>query len=254
MSTQTQSEPINFELISLRERERGFLLGGTGSGKTTLEEMLISDFWNRYPKSRILILDSKPRFRADYLVNGRSAKHLFRHWKPGPTIPDSVLIRRASQLKDAWTLGARIVIAQCELQDERKYLVECAELFFKSARHSRPQFLCVDETADFFHQNGAPIGGSTDALIRTARAGRERGTAALYCTQRAKSIPGSIIEELSILYLFMLDSKDQLKRCIEMGAPGWIQAPETEYQFLLWTKRERKKVYGPYRVRVPSSL
>jgi hypothetical protein len=160
----------------------------------------------------------------------------------------SVLIRRASQLKDAWTLGARIVIAQCELQDERKYLVECAEEFFKSARHTRQQLLCVDETADFFHQNGAPIAGSSDALIRTARAGRERGTAALYCTQRAKSIPGSIIEELTQLYLFVLDSSDQLKRCVEAGAPTWIEPPEREYEFMLWTKRERKKVYGPYRV------
>lgn len=240
--------PIKFELISLRERERGFLIGGTGSGKTTLEEMLIYDFSDRYPKSRILILDTKPRFRAEYLVNGLSAKHLFKHWAPSDTIPGSVLIRRADQLNDAWRLGAKVVIAQCELQEERKYLVDCAEAFFKSARHSRPQFLCVDETADFFHMNGAPIAGSSDALIRTARAGRERGTAALYCTQRAKSIPGSIIEELTQLYLFMLDSEDQLKRCVEAGAPKWIQAPEVEHQFYLWTKRDRKRVYGPYRV------
>ena len=248
MSSQATSTPISFELISLREKERAFLLGGTGSGKTTLEEMLISDFYNRYPSSRILILDSKPRFRAEFLVNGISAKHLFRHWEPGPAIPGSVLIRRSSQLNDAWRLGARIVIAQCELQEERKYLVECAEAFFKSARYTRPQLICVDETADFFHQNGSPISGSSDALIRVSRAGRERGTAGLYCTQRAKSIPGSIIEELTLLYLFVLDSRADLKRCVEMGAPEWIEPPQNKYEFNLWTKHERKKVYGPYRV------
>lgn len=248
MSTQTPTAPIGFDLISLRERERALLIGGTGTGKTTLEEMLISDFYERYQSSRILILDSKPRFRADFLVNGLSAKRLFKHWKPGPVIPGSVLIRRASQLPDAWRLGARIVIAQCETQDERKYLVECAEEFFKQARHSRPQLLCVDETADFFHMNGAPISGSSDALIRTSRAGRERGTAGLYCTQRAKSLPGSIIEELTLLYLFVLDSKADLKRCVEMGAPEWIEPPENVFEFNLWTKHERKKVYGPYRL------
>ena len=248
MSSQATQAPISFDLISLRERERALLLGGTGTGKTTLEEMLISDFYNRYLSSRILILDSKPRFRAEFLVNGVSAKRLFKHWKPGPTIEGSVLIRRASQLADAWRLGARIVIAQCELQEERKFLVECAEEFFKSARHSRPQLLCVDETADFFHMNGSPISGSSDALIRVSRAGRERGTAGLYCTQRAKSIPTSIIEEMTLLYLFLLDSKRDLDRCVEMGAPEWIEPPENPLEFKLWSKHERKKVYGPYRV------
>jgi energy-coupling factor transporter ATP-binding protein EcfA2 len=242
---------IDFETISMRERERTFLLGGTGSGKTTLEEMLIADFYNRYPTSRTLILDSKPRFRAEWFTNGLSCKRLFKHWKPGPTLPGSVLIRQASQLKDAWSLGARIVVAQCERTAERAALVDCAEEFFNKARHSRPQLLCVDETADFFHLNGSPIAGSSDALIRVARAGRERGTAGLYCSQRAKSIPGSIIEELTQLYLFSLDARGDLKRCVEMGAPEWIEPPDQLFQFKLWTKRDRQHVYGPFHLALP---
>lgn len=245
---------LEFSEISLRERERGFLLGGTGSGKTTLEEMLIADFYNRYPSSRVLILDSKPRFRAEFHPNGLPAKRTFKHWKPSTTMPGSVLIRYASQLDDAWRLGARIVVAQCERQAERPLLVACAEKFFNDARHSRPQMLCVDETADFFNLNGSPIGGSGDALVRTARAGRERGTAALYCSQRPKSIPGSIIEELTQLYLFSLDSRDALKRCIEMGAPEWIEPPEHNYEFMLWTKRDKRQVYGPFQVALTGSL
>lgn len=244
----TQSQTIPFSEISLHERERAFLLGGTGSGKTTLEEMLIADFYSRYQTSRILILDSKPRFRAEFFTNGLAAKRVFKHWKPSATIPGSVLIRQASQLDDAWRLGARIVVAQCERQAERFRLVQIAEKFYNEARHSRPQLLCVDETADFFHQNGSPIAGSSDALIRVARSGRERGTAGLYCTQRARSIPSSIIEELTILYLFVLDGRSDLKRCVEMGAPEWIEPPERDYEFMLWTKRERRSVYGPFQV------
>jgi hypothetical protein len=248
MTQLNPTDQIDFSEISLRERERAFLLGGTGSGKTTLEEMLISDFYNRYPSSRILILDSKPRFRAEFFTNGMSARRVFKHWKPSPTIPGSVLIRQASQLDDAWRLGARIVVVQCERQSERHLLVATAEKFFNEARHSRPQLMCVDETADFFHQNGAPIGGSTDALIRVARSGRERGTAGLYCTQRARSIPSSIIEELTQLYLFVLDGVADLKRCVEMGAPSWIEPPDNLHEFMLWTKRDRKNVYGPFQV------
>lgn len=244
----TQPAQISFDEISLHERERGFLLGGTGSGKTTLEEMLIASFFNKYKTSRILVLDSKPRFRAEFFTNGMSAKKVFKHWKPSETIPGSVLIRTADQLDDAWRLGARIVIAQCETQVERVRLVQCAEKFFNEARHTRPQLLCVDETADFFHMNGAPIAGSSDALVRVARSGRERGTAALYCTQRSRSIPSSIIEELTQLYLFVLDGKSDLKRCVEMGAPEWIEPPEEKYEFVLWSKRDRKNVYGPFTV------
>jgi energy-coupling factor transporter ATP-binding protein EcfA2 len=245
----SQSPTLAFGEISLRERERAFLLGGTGSGKTTLEEMLVADFYNRYQSSRILILDSKPRFRAEYFTNGISAKRVFRHWKPGPTIPGSVLIREAAQLEDAWRLGARVVVAQAERSAQYPELVHVAETFYRAARHSRPQLLCVDETADYFHQNGSPIGGS-DALVRIARSGRERGTAALYCSQRAKSIPSSIIEELTQLYLFALDGRSDLKRCIEMGAPEWIEPPEELLEFMLWTKRDRRNVYGPYKVTI----
>lgn len=244
----TQTEAVPFSEISLRERERAFLLGGTGSGKTTLEEMLVADFYNRYKTSRILILDSKPRFRAEFFANGLSAKRVFKHWKPSNTIPGSVLVREPSQLDDAWRLGARIVVAQCDSAAELFQLVGCAEKFYKDARHSRPQLLCVDETADYFHVNGSPIGGTSDALIRVARAGRERGTAGLYCTQRARSIPSSIIEELTQLYLFVLDGRTDLKRCIEMGAPDWIEPPEREHEFYLWTKRHRKEVFGPFQV------
>jgi energy-coupling factor transporter ATP-binding protein EcfA2 len=247
-----QPTTLDFSEISLRERERAFLLGGTGSGKTTLEEMLIADFYNRYKTSRTVILDSKPRFRAEWHPNGTSAKRTFKHWKPGPTIPGSVLIQHPSQLSDAWALGARIVVAQAETSAEYPELVNVAETFYRTARHSRPQLLCVDETADYFHQNGSPIGRS-DALVRIARSGRERGTAALYCSQRAKSIPSSIIEELTQLYLFALDGRADLKRCIEMGAPEWIEPPEELLEFMLWTKRDRRNVYGPFKVALASS-
>ena len=111
-----------------------------------------------------------------------------------------------------------------------------------------PKIMSLLFPFDFFHVNGSPIGGTSDALIRVARAGRERGTAGLYCTQRARSIPSSIIEELSQLYLFTLDGRSDLKRCVEMGAPEWIEPPEREYEFMLWTKRHRKQVFGPFRV------
>lgn len=244
---QTREQALTFDQLSMRERERALLLGGTGSGKTTLLQLLLSDFYARYPTSRIMILDSKPRFRAEFLPTGISARRRYRHWGPGEAIPSSIVVGSPDELGNAWT-QTRIVIAQCERQVDRWQLVACAERFFNDARHSRPQLLCVDETADFFHSNGAPISGSSDALIRVARAGRERGTAALYCSQRARSLPSSIIEEMSQLYLFVLDGESDLKRCIEMGAPRWIEPPARDHEFKVWAKRDRRHVYGPYQL------
>ena len=248
MPPETTRTQLTFDQISLRERERALLLGGTGSGKTTLEELLISDFYMRYPTGRILILDSKPRFRGDYLPTGISAKRRYRHWKPGRPIAGSVVINHPSQLRDAWKTANRVVIAQAERAAEYPLLVACAEEFYNSARHTQEQLIAVDETADFFHINGSPLANTSDALVRIARSGRERGTADLYCSQRARSLPSSIIEEMSQLYLFVLDGMADLKRCVEMGAPSWIEPPEEPFQFNLWTKRDRRRVYGPYTV------
>lgn len=236
--------------MSLRAKERGIVLGGTGTGKSWWEEALVVDFRRRYPKSRVLILDSKPRFRGEYEISGFRAKRRYKKWDHGPAVPESVVIGEPSDLKLAWGTDAHIAIAQDPDGEHIPMLVACAAEFFSQSRASQPSLLVVDETMDFYRgSNGSPI-GNNPALLRAARAGRERGLAALYCSQRTRGIPAQLMEELTKLYLFRLDYKDDAKRLLEMGAPREVieRMPKKKRQFVYWTKDDYDAVYGPYRL------
>jgi hypothetical protein len=237
----------SLDRISLRARERGLLVGGTDTGKSTLAEALMVEFYLRYGSSRILILDSKPRFRAERDHHGRPAKRRYRSWSHGPTVPNSVVVATPDQLDTAWSTGARIAIAQGVKDRDIPALLACARRFLDTSRANRPQLLMVDETMDFFSPNGAPRGGD-DVLVRVARAGRERGTSALYCTQRTRGIPAQLMEELSRCYLFRLDYKADVKRLWEMGFPPGVEPPTVRHSFVYWTKADYDRVYGPYKL------
>lgn len=234
--------------LSLRQKERGFVVGGTDTGKSTLADFLGADFVHRYAdkKARRLILDSKPRYRAQWTVQGVSAARRYKNWDHGAPIAGSVVVDNPDDLELAWKTGATTVIVQ-RLGAKRidiARMVRATELFMLSSRARRPQLLQVDETLDFFHGNGAPIGNS-DALVEAARAGRERGTAALYCSQRTKGMPAQLMEEMSRLYAFRIDYKADAKRLQEMGAPP-IPLPTKTRQFMYWWKGDYDRVWGPY--------
>lgn len=238
--------PLSLDQISLRQRERGFVVGGVDTGKSTLADYLGADFIRRYRNGRRLLLDSKPRYRAQWTCRGRDAAPRYRRWSHGQFIPGSYVVDDPSELELAWKLGARTVIMQCESATDIPRLTAGASKFLESSRASRPQLVQVDETMDFFHSNGAPRGGD-DTIVRVARAGRERGTGGLYCAQRTKGIPATLLEEMSRLYALRIDYKADAKRLQEMGAPPFT-LPTRRFEFYYWTKADYDHIWGPYKL------
>lgn len=247
----TSTEPLGLASMSLRKAERGLVIGGSGSGKSTLIEYLIRDWLARYTKAgtRVLVVDTKPRFRATWTAQGTSAKRLYRHWDHGPELPGSVVVTNPADMAHAWTLGTSVVIAQGPAESDLPNMTGCIDGFLAQSRVSRPQLLVVDETLDFFNASGQSVRGTTDALKRVARAGRERGTAALYGSQRTKGLPVQLVSELSKLYLFRLDFVEDTSRLRDAGFPAGQWPPEHDHQFRYWTKKDRAVVYGPYQLR-----
>lgn len=240
---------MELERISLRKGERGLIVGGVGAGKSTLEEAMVADFFWRYPTSLQLILDPKPRFRAEYEASGMPARRRYRGQDHGPKVPGAVVVDDPGELEMAAKMGARIFIAQTsKTRRNVEPLVEVADRFYDMSRTSRPQLLVVDETLDFFRTNGSPIGG--DALIRAARSGRERGLGALYVAQILRNFSTQILVYINKCYRFRVDADADLKRLRDMGAPPemWTDIPKREQVFDYWTKQDYEMVYGPYKL------
>lgn len=226
--------------IALLKAERGFLVGRSGSGKSTLAEKLIDQFWQQYRTSRVLIADTKPRFMPEFQLTGLPARSLYRKWDHGAFIPNSMLLTPGMNLSAVWK-HCRIAVVQTKSPNEIGYTVACIEEFIESARAGRPQLVYIDEGLDFFLRNGMARGGS-DAVLRIARAGRERGIALLFASQRVKGVPLQIVSEMTKLYGFGLDVADDQKRLEDFGYPyRKYPLPDDNYIFRFWDKKHRAR-------------
>lgn len=244
----------DFDEIALRQTkqgsERGLVTGGSGSGKSTLSEFMITDFVNKYKNGRVVIADSKPRFRGEYEITGITTKRSgrYKRWDHGTYIPNSVvadLSRRDCGLEQAWTLNqSRIVILQTSKTSELGAIMRGLNVFYEQARASRPQLMVIDEMADFFGVNGQPVPGLPvdyrDVILRTARAGRELGLGLLASMQRPVGVPKAVVQELNKLYLFRLDNVDDMRTLWDLGIPTDIEPPLYDHEFIYWQRRSNK--------------
>lgn len=224
--------------VALPTSARGFLVGGTGTGKTTLAERLIQTFQTSNPTAKILILDSKPRFRAEWQVNGISAARLYKKWGYGGFFPGSYvlpLVDPSSELRAVWRSGGHVAIAQVERKSYVEALRIVASRFYEDYGARIPRLVYVDEVADFY--DGSGRAAIDDPIQAIARAGRERNVSLLVATQRPKGVPKSLLTEMSQLYMFGLDWRDDQEHLRDMGLPDDAPYPEWDHSFLFWDKR-----------------
>jgi hypothetical protein len=212
-------------------------------------ETLVADWVNTQNNPRVLILDSKPRFRAEWELSGMSAARRYRKWQRGPVVPESVRLdftgrsgAISGQLKQAWALKHKIVIAQTAEQYELPYLRAAASSFYDNARDSYSQLVVTDELADFFGTTGAASRG--DALLKVVRSGREMNIAFAGGAQRAKGIPHSFMTEVTAVYLFALASEKDREHLDDLGLPGDSIPPSNDHVFLYHNKQTKKHGYA----------
>lgn len=234
---------MNLDEIAPKKGQRALILGGSRSGKSVLEDMLLRHIIQTRPNVQALLLDSKPRFRAEIERVGpagkivRSAARHYDDWEPGPTIPGSyrIDIHNQNPLKGYWKQDdpCRVVIAQTGDETERFRLLEIANGWFQTRIKGADRLLVVDELLDFYHGNGVCISSRCNVPLKVNRAGGERGFGGLYGAQRPKGIPVQITEELSLLYLFHLRFANDMRYLWENGVPTNVFPPEDDYAFRL---------------------
>lgn len=230
--------------IALVSSDRAILIGASGTGKSTLASDLLTRFRQDYPSARMLVLDTKPRWRADRMPDGRTTRRLYRDFVKGDRIPGSMMVSDPRDWALAWhkdTNPSQTVIAQRLHGPDRINLLFqlwCAERFFRMQTVHRPGLVYFDEGMDFFSVSGGARGAS-DIVQRCFRAGRERELTSVIGVQRPKGINAQCLTETSYCALFRINFADDVKRLHDMGWPPNVPAPsyEQEYMFRLWRAR-----------------
>lgn len=212
------------------------MVGKTESGKSTLLSRLIQHWRVTNPHPRVLVLDSKPRFRGTHELNGMSAARRYKKWRRGDTLPHSIVLPYGVHVRDAmrqtWNLKFDTALASIPSLDHTDWLQAAAHWFYHDSDDSYQQLLVVDELADFFSSSGAY--GRGNVLVQSVRSGRERGVAVAAATQRPSGIPPSFFTEVSRVYLFKLNRESDIDRLHESILPEDIQPPRCKHVFKLY--------------------
>jgi hypothetical protein len=244
----TQSAPPQTTAppIGLQYRDRALLIGQTRSGKSTLAKHLLLRFLSDmraemhkgWSHPRILVVDTKPRWRGTLTPSGQSTQRLYRKMVPGDTLPAMLLsdMRNWDLCWDRELNPSGIVIAQNLKLDEGplvRFQVSAITQFFESQFYKEPSLVYIDEGHDFFGANATARYGT--AIQRCFRAGAEKGMASCLGVQRPKTVNLQTLTESNVLYLFHIKFREDLKRLGEMGLPPLSDSPPANsHRFLFF--------------------
>lgn len=223
--------------------ERHILYGGTRTGKSSMMDWSIRCIQRWRPSAMILIADTKPRFRAENVMNPRfpskrknAAKEgIYSAWTAGPTLPNSVRVELDSphpfrNLWDQEKHPAEVAIMQSDDPQMWKVMNELMHEFVSKQFAGRERLIVVDEGLDFYQRNTLGIDARKDIILRTARAGGERNIGLMLGAHRPHGIPPLLNTLSSRVTLFHLRYKHDMKYLWEMGVQD-EDSPDGDYIF-----------------------
>jgi hypothetical protein len=197
--------------INLPRAQRGILVGCVGSGKSTLGTELVRRFLQDEPRALVGLIDSKPRYRAEWSINGTRMR--YHDWAAGDTLAGSVALHHAREFPQA-RLQSRCLILQ-SLYPNRQLVEDFEEeasafayRLFRASSSKQPTLLYLDELYDLAHGQSGII---DRRLLRVIRTGRELNMGVLVGAQRPRSIPIPTLTESNRIYCFQLDYLEDIK-------------------------------------------
>lgn len=215
---------------------RELLFAGTRAGKSSYIDWEIRCIQHYRPEAMQLLVDTKPRFRAETepvgYVGRRSAAWRYRDWAKGPTVPNSVRVNLWDKhpFRGLWRKPGELAIMQSDDQREWRRMLQLIEGFCKAKVKDRERRISVDEALDFYLRNTWGIDPRNDPFYRAARAGGERNIGLSMGAHRVHGLPPLIIDMANVIVLFHLRNDTDMRYLNEHGIPG-KQSPKGDYVF-----------------------
>jgi hypothetical protein len=141
--------------------ERVVTAGGTRAGKSALMEWSMRDVQHSRPTAMQILVDTKPRFRAE-TERGRfrgirgsrkSAAYRYESWTAGPVVPNSVVVDiwDENPFKNIWhenRPGEIAIMQGADLEDWKRMLL-LLKGYVNAHIKGRERRIVVDESLDF---------------------------------------------------------------------------------------------------------
>jgi hypothetical protein len=136
--------------------ERAATFGGTRAGKSAFVEWEMREIQHSRPDAMQLLIDSKPRFRAEtergpFRRGRRDAKERYSSWAKGPIVPNSVVIDMWDEhpFRGIWKNPGEVAILQSGEGAEWKRMLALVDAFVRANIKGRERRIVVDEALDF---------------------------------------------------------------------------------------------------------
>ena len=260
-----QGTQVHIQELIPEPGERVITAGKSRSGKSSLIDWEIREIQAKRPTCMQILIDSKPRFRAEKIRgpvsfrNRRDASKLYTSWTKGPVVPNSVVVPIWDEhpFRGLWNENNpnEVAIMQSGDAADWKRMLVLLTAFSNAHIRDRERRIVVDETLDFYNRNTWGIGGTNDPIYRVARAGGERSIGLELGAHRIHGIPPLVLNMLSRINLFHLASDNDLKHLRDSVGIKDAESPKGDFVFRQWVVRPGGELSEPFtgRVKYPDS-
>lgn len=218
--------------------QRVLYVGKTRSGKSTLALQSLNELLDIYPRMELLVVDTKPHFKASHLLNGLKADYMYRNWQGGDYFPSSVYLDAGNKSVSldyafdiAHTISGKKRGAAIILQTDNKatYPIIANRLLehYRRSNKKRHVYIYIDEAYSLLKYSRYVA----EQVTLCVTAGGERGVGIAVASQRPRWIPVEILSEISRFYVFRLDNGKDKLNLRDNGLPPRFRFPNQFYVF-----------------------
>lgn len=218
--------------------ERALFVGKTRFGKSTLALVCMNELLDTYPKMELLVIDTKPHFRASNLLNGMKASQVYRHWQAGDFFPESVVLPAddmSVSLDYAFDIAhtiagpsrGAVVIVQTDTKKDYHNIARRLLEQYRRSNKKRNVYIYIDEAYSLLKYDRE----TAESVTICVTAGGERGVGISLATQRPRWIPVEALSEVTTYYIFRLDNAKDRDNLRDNGLPPGFRFPRARFVF-----------------------